>query len=1178
MNKDRRWVNPNDPGILRKKNDENLDLLVFGYSCKIFRDDHRALEMDQGKQLIPWMGDESLKIDRYDARGHLSDLSPYEGASQVYVPTAEERKIEGLCDEERYRALSVNEEESLLYQEEELKRLKQLLNTDKTYGQVAYKYTETAQMSTKSESSNSDVVEPDDEEFIPSPLLDIPPNMLLPRTVRKNQIIEKTAAHVAVHGSQVEIVIKTRQAKNEKLNFLRVDNPLYPYYQFVLSSIKSGRYHIPSSSSTTAANDLDQEHYLHPSLVSTVEAAPSIPSIPYKPSSDCAYNALVKNIRTVQEAAEQPREEPVQSSLDSSSEEGRSMAEWTTEENPLVWADKSPRLQAPPDHLFTTSTSSPGPPPPTERKKRKWKPPHLIPSDNKAKRLISGMVKYAHRLNREPSALLFALGGSGPNINFTQPGHFLYEYYRKQYKTTFQTTNEPRPYPAYNGGPTGSAPSDGNERPDMPEEQNTIQAQIPNTLGERSKEERLTPVLRHHMDVVVHSPEANALGVQIEEQLSPVLTSPPFRMKSIKNNEDKVLNEVPPKAVQTAEANIAEEKVSTAPNEKTKSKPSTSQLSQPSSSGDGSTRTGKPAPVSFSIKKPKEERLEHASIFPLEESSNEEDEEGKELKSSNQKVETEKSQSLEKQQSPIKENVREDLDFSAVIDWLNKEQEEINKSKKRAVEKTSDTTSQKSTKDPSTKDSRSKDVAANGKHVSATCSSGFGRRNSKSPTKGESRKSPKASTKGEERRKGSTSKSENKKTGHSTRDHSRKRKHERKETSSSTKKMVKKTADLEEELFSDLLSVSDDPDVATGSSDSVSNRPLDSRLKEERRRKVKEMLAKFSHPAADTTGLFLSKPRSSTSKSTEDTEVHSSAESSIYLSTQSSANGKSSRENTDFASSQENLISPEKKETAKPPAEETEEMMRQRVKEALTRYNKAASETFPIHSDQPNSPMAVHIRDAPLHLMSSTIKKIEEETEKHQKSPTAQNFNPTGIWDPDNPTPSTSNSTDIRYSRDSPSKTKPQRSSRPPPGFEARSIRPPPGFEGVSPSHFDFSIINLLINDSTTVVDKTSNTTYRLVGKSSQEPEGTQAVQKPEKTATRTSLKKKSSRSKSPDVETGRVDKTSKIEEENTKKRTQKKHHHSHSHKSKKNRKKPEKYSKQSKHSRSASTSSSSSN
>lgn len=49
------------------KNDETEDLLVFGYSCKLFRDDEKALFIDQGKHLIPWMGDESLKIDRYEA-------------------------------------------------------------------------------------------------------------------------------------------------------------------------------------------------------------------------------------------------------------------------------------------------------------------------------------------------------------------------------------------------------------------------------------------------------------------------------------------------------------------------------------------------------------------------------------------------------------------------------------------------------------------------------------------------------------------------------------------------------------------------------------------------------------------------------------------------------------------------------------------------------------------------------------------------------------------------------------------------------------------------------------------------------------------------------------------------------------------------------------------------------
>ena len=40
------------------------ELLVFGYACKLYRDDAKALMEESGQLLIPWMGDGSLMIDR----------------------------------------------------------------------------------------------------------------------------------------------------------------------------------------------------------------------------------------------------------------------------------------------------------------------------------------------------------------------------------------------------------------------------------------------------------------------------------------------------------------------------------------------------------------------------------------------------------------------------------------------------------------------------------------------------------------------------------------------------------------------------------------------------------------------------------------------------------------------------------------------------------------------------------------------------------------------------------------------------------------------------------------------------------------------------------------------------------------------------------------------------------
>ena len=46
-----------------KRRDE--ELLVFGYACKLYRNDAKSVLENSGQLLIPWMGDRSLMVDRY---------------------------------------------------------------------------------------------------------------------------------------------------------------------------------------------------------------------------------------------------------------------------------------------------------------------------------------------------------------------------------------------------------------------------------------------------------------------------------------------------------------------------------------------------------------------------------------------------------------------------------------------------------------------------------------------------------------------------------------------------------------------------------------------------------------------------------------------------------------------------------------------------------------------------------------------------------------------------------------------------------------------------------------------------------------------------------------------------------------------------------------------------------
>ncbi|MEQ2237441.1 hypothetical protein ILYODFUR_023174 [Ilyodon furcidens] len=135
---------PNNKPVKKDVSDSDkyADLLVFGYACKLFRDDEKALYHERGKHLIPWMGDKSIMIDRYDGRGHLHDLSEYDSGSwnTSYQLSEEEARIETLCDEERYLALHTDLLEEEARQEEEYKRLSEALADEGTYTAVAFKY------------------------------------------------------------------------------------------------------------------------------------------------------------------------------------------------------------------------------------------------------------------------------------------------------------------------------------------------------------------------------------------------------------------------------------------------------------------------------------------------------------------------------------------------------------------------------------------------------------------------------------------------------------------------------------------------------------------------------------------------------------------------------------------------------------------------------------------------------------------------------------------------------------------------------------------------------------------------------------------------------------------------------------------------------------------------------
>ncbi|XP_043924698.1 splicing factor, suppressor of white-apricot homolog isoform X2 [Protopterus annectens] len=288
--------NRNEAPVESTEGSTKVELLVFGYACKIFRDDEKALYHEHGKHLIPWMGDRKILIDRYDGRGHLHDLSEYDAEytswNRDYQLTEEEARIDALCDEERYLALHTDLLEEEARQEEEYRRLSMALADEGSYNEVGFMYTSDyydPSQPTEEEDSQKETAEPEtsahyEEPFVAPAGLRVPPDVELPATVKTHAIIERTANFVCKQGTQFEIMLKAKQANNSQFDFLRFDHYLNPYYKYLLKVMKEGRYtpfaEKPEEKSKPPSDDDDEEEddgedcgYLHPSLFASKKSS-----------------------------------------------------------------------------------------------------------------------------------------------------------------------------------------------------------------------------------------------------------------------------------------------------------------------------------------------------------------------------------------------------------------------------------------------------------------------------------------------------------------------------------------------------------------------------------------------------------------------------------------------------------------------------------------------------------------------------------------------------------------------------------------------------------------------------------------------------------------------------------------------------------------------------------------
>eukprot|EP00899_Mesostigma_viride_P026937 jgi/Mesvir1/7428/Mv19210-RA.1 len=232
---------------------EETPLLVYGVPVTLWDDPDTAESVNSGSTLLPWHGDESLLVDRFDARSLLDDLKAVQRKKGKKPPESCATTLDpedAIYDEERYRDLPHEVEEDAQpdgvagAQDQPGDEARQPATADTPGGHagatggfhhVGFSYASGGAVSATV--AGGEVREEEAREgrvlrhFVPP--FPLPPHLAgcLPSSEKQHRIIAHAARFVAGKGGQMEIVLRVKQRDNATLGFLQPGHPLHPYYR-----------------------------------------------------------------------------------------------------------------------------------------------------------------------------------------------------------------------------------------------------------------------------------------------------------------------------------------------------------------------------------------------------------------------------------------------------------------------------------------------------------------------------------------------------------------------------------------------------------------------------------------------------------------------------------------------------------------------------------------------------------------------------------------------------------------------------------------------------------------------------------------------------------------------------------------------------------------------------------